>query len=159
MASPQYAIANSGSMDWALRKWVAASSYSKLCSCANARRNSSCASAAPELAKLTIPTSLVLAATRFSGNHVATNIAAKIVSFMSFPTPLLVFGFPSYIKYRPSPYKPGGSDTSGTRSAIVGEGLAKSSEVFLSDGKVALETNDLALQLAFPFREFGYLDQ
>src|SRR5712692_2643535 len=57
MASPQKARAKSGAFCWALRKCSAASSYSKLWSCAKPWRKSACAAAGPEFRKATSPKS------------------------------------------------------------------------------------------------------
>src|ERR1700687_659136 len=57
MASPQKAMAKSGAISWALWKCAAASSYSKLWSCANPWRKSACAACGPEFANATSPKS------------------------------------------------------------------------------------------------------
>src|SRR5882672_1827250 len=57
MASPQNAMAKSGAICCALRKCSAASSYSKLWSCANPRRKAAFAAGGPEFANATSPKS------------------------------------------------------------------------------------------------------
>src|SRR6266849_10600843 len=87
MASPQKARAKSGAICWALRKCSAASSYSKLWSCAKPRRKSACAAAGPEFRKATSPKSCWAVA---DAEHRSSRIDGIDRKENKVPAPLLI---------------------------------------------------------------------